>query len=170
MIFHLSKLWKAKFFILYDSYFWLGCGEFWNWSLLGVKGLSSLLSRSVPWSRSPFHQSVLASGCVNERGRLPTTRDWSIPGNGRLRAVTLHAFEESGIPESQGVPVYHGETREATDLTFIVAPVKSQAQGGINSPTNDGRSVANGVARRITPNMHARFYPYTTHHIGWSKR
>ena len=41
IIFHLSKLWKAKFFKVCDVSFLHGeaAGESWNWSLLGVKGL-----------------------------------------------------------------------------------------------------------------------------------
>ena len=40
IIFHLSKLWKPKFFILWVVIFLVqAAGETWNWSLLGVKGL-----------------------------------------------------------------------------------------------------------------------------------
>ena len=39
IIFHLSKLWKAKFFILCDAVFWWGSREHLKWSLLGVKRL-----------------------------------------------------------------------------------------------------------------------------------
>ena len=36
IIFYQSKLWKAKFFILYDVIFLVTAGEIWNWSLLLV--------------------------------------------------------------------------------------------------------------------------------------
>ena len=44
IIFYLSKLWKAKFFILHSGE---AAGEIWNRSLLGVKGngLSALAVR-----------------------------------------------------------------------------------------------------------------------------
>ena len=35
IIFRLSKLWKAKFFICAMLYFWWGCREIWHWSTLG---------------------------------------------------------------------------------------------------------------------------------------
>ena len=44
IIFHLSKLWKAKVFILCDVIFISGeaAGEIWNWSLLGAEGLNGV--------------------------------------------------------------------------------------------------------------------------------
>ena len=39
-IFHLSKIWKAKFTMPCGYLFWRGCREIWNWPFVGVKGSS----------------------------------------------------------------------------------------------------------------------------------
>ena len=53
IIFHLSKLWKAKFSILCDVIFFETAGEIWNCSLLGVKGLRvKEVSSYLHWVRA----------------------------------------------------------------------------------------------------------------------
>ena len=45
--FHLSELWKVKFSILWCHISCDAAGEFWHWSLSGVKGLTLSLTRAI---------------------------------------------------------------------------------------------------------------------------
>ena len=77
IIFHLLKLWKATFFMLHGVTFLVRpTGEIWNWSLLGVKGLITILhvlylkllfSYLMPWNESilPVFQPTSHSSCTH---------------------------------------------------------------------------------------------------------
>ena len=52
-IFHLSKAWIAKFFILWCYIFGEAAGKIWNWSVLGVKGLKRSHCRVHSWAEVP---------------------------------------------------------------------------------------------------------------------
>ena len=55
IIFYLSKLWKAKFFILCDVIFLVKLEKFWNWSLLGVEGFLNI--KNFQTSSQAFSQT-----------------------------------------------------------------------------------------------------------------
>ena len=68
-IFHLSKLWKAKFFILCDvTSLVRAAGEIWYWSLLGVKGFimrKFAISLALRGQRAchPCVSALIDNGC-----------------------------------------------------------------------------------------------------------
>ena len=64
--FHLSKLWKVKFSILWCHISCEAAGEFWHWSLSGVKGLNRGIPKDLLLLSSPLYHIIFAdSMCLH---------------------------------------------------------------------------------------------------------
>ena len=103
IIFDLSQIWKAKFFILCGVICLVreAAGKFWNWSLLGVKGLTLFPCWLQVMGVRSLQQEFWLCACAQD-SRSETTRELvpSLPEMRQLR-WGVRAHEPAADPHAR---------------------------------------------------------------------
>ena len=125
-IFHLSKLWSQVLHTVWCNISGEAAGETWNWSLLGVKGLSVTMSQCLKTSVRVMNGRALTRLCVEDR--LPEFIPMEPPQLAVLNFKVVLAvlvtrvtancvkYRVTSLVVVQSDPGCHGDSRTRLDL------------------------------------------------------